>query len=116
MNVNEYLTGLLRIEVDAGKISAIENIYGKIKSEYVVKIISGSAEAAFLANGSVLRVLSFEEIKDAGADFSSRHLLPLFDCGDNDFIVYHVLTDDWSKFNATERVIFKRKQLLTDLL
>ena len=114
--MNEYLTGLSRIERDAGKIAAIEKIYGKIKSDIVVKIISGATETVFFANGSALRVLSFAEMEDAGEDFSGRHLLPLFDCGDNDFIVYNVLTDDWSKFNVTERIIFKRKRSLIELI
>jgi len=53
---------------DEEKIAAIEKTYGKIKRETAAKIVSNAAETVFFDNGSVLRSLSFAEIKNADAE------------------------------------------------
>lgn len=120
MNCQEYIKELqdnTKTE-DILKISSVENIYGKINSELVKKIISSSDQTKFFDNN--IRSLSFEEIieaeKDLHTDFTKKHLLPLFDLGDNDFIVYQLSSNTWADFNITDEIMFNTTTLLNNLL
>ena len=37
--------------------------------------------------------------------------IPLIDCGENDFIVYHFVDKIWSKFNIIDETVFKKNSL-----
>ena len=43
-------------------------------------------------------------------------MIPLIDCSDNDFIVYHFDSKTWSKFNIIDECVFKEKESLDELL
>ena len=49
-------------------------------------------------------------------DFDAKKILPLIDCGDNDFIVFHIGTNKWSRFNIVDECIFKERDSLEDVL
>lgn len=105
--------------IDMSKVRMVEDLYKKeIDNKLVMRIISSSEETKFFDDN--IRSLSFNEIieaeNDLHVDFKSKGLLPLFDCGDNDFIVYHLYDKTWSKFNITDNTIFKRSISLIDIL
>ena len=80
--------------------------------------ISGSNKTVFLDDN--IRILSFDEIinaeKELHVDFKSNQIIPLVDCGENDFIVYHFFDKIWSKFNIVDETVFKKKNSLQELL
>ena len=66
------------------------------------------------------RLLTYNEIlgaeEDLGVNFIQLHLLPLFDCGENDFIVYNISKNRWSLFNIIDECVFKETKTLEELL
>lgn len=118
MTKSEYIKTLPSVKLDEKKITKIENVYDTVFPEVVKKIISSAEETVFFDDD--YRILSVAEIADAKndlhVDFKSKGIIPLVDCGENDFIVYHFNDDIWSKFNIIDETVFKKKATLEDLL
>lgn len=116
MTKQEYLQSVK--ECPSDRIAKIEAMFGKIDNEVVRRAVSICDESIFLDDNS--RVLTFSEIIDAGkdlqVDFVNLGLIPIIDCGDNDFIVYHVADDSWSKFNIVDKTEFRKQRTLDDVL
>lgn len=115
----EYLSTINELEkIDAGMAEAIQKKYGHELPEIIKRIISFSKETVFLENDT--RILSASEIIQAEEElhvkFSALQLIPLVDCGDNNFIVYHFSDGSWSKFNLNDESIFKQHKSLEELL
>lgn len=74
---------------------------------------AAKSEPLFFDNEDFYRLLSFDEIINANDEFglslTSLNLLPLIDCGENDFICYNYKTANWCKFNVTDEVRFSEK-------
>ena len=112
-----YLKDIENVEINDRNVSKIKAVYGEIPL-IVQKIISYSSSSVFLDNGC--KQLSISEIidadKDLGVDFSKLKMIPLFDCGENDFIVYNLKSNSWSKYNTNDNSVFKKSSSLKDLL
>lgn len=110
MTKAEYLSVAMKRAVDSEKVKTVKSVYGDVKNQAVRKLISQADETVFLDGD--WRALSYSEILDAETDlhvsFSAQSLLPLFDCGDNDFVVYHLTEDNWSKFNIVDETVFSK--------
>ncbi len=118
MTKSEYIEKISSMKIDDSKVRKVESIYGGGLPEVVKKIVSNNEEAEFFDDG--VRIMSFDEILDAEKDlhieFHSKGLIPLADCGENDFIVYHLKDKIWSKFNIIDETVFKKKNDLSELL
>lgn len=118
MNRADYIKELEKFTVDTKKVEIIEKKYNTSLSEVVKKIVSNSEESVFFDDD--YRILSFAEIEDAESDlhvnFAEKGIIPIADCGENDFIVYHYNDDFWSKFNIIDDTVFKKQKSLEDFL
>ena len=118
MTKKEYIEQLSTKQIDEKKVEQIRSIYEPKLSETVKKIISNADESIFFDDE--YRMLSYQEIVDAQADlhvdFKKKGLIPVADCGENDFIVYHMADNSWSKFNIIDETVFKKRNLLEELL
>lgn len=118
MTKQEYLSQLNSVAVNDDKVSEIEKVYGVLKNEVVKEILSNAEETIFLDDD--IRSLEFSEIKDADKElhvgFSQKHFLPLFDCCENNFIIYNIPNNSWAMFNINDEVLFSEKSSLHDLL
>lgn len=118
MKKEDYIKQLENVEIDKDKVRKVGDIYGNDLPETVQRIISNSEESVFFDDNS--RMLAFEEILDAEqdlhVDFREKGMLPLADCGENDFIVYHVKDRLWSVFNIVDEAIFRKKNSLEELM
>ncbi len=118
MTGKEYLSSLAGIKPDQKKADRVASLYTSNLPQIIQKIISRAKEPVFLDDGS--RVLAYDEIVDAEKDlhvaFKERGMIPLVDCGENDFIVYHFEDRIWSKFNIIDETVFKKKKGLEELL
>lgn len=118
MTGKEYLKVLADVKVDKKKTEKIALIYAEKLPEIILKIVSNAEEPVFLEDG--YRVLSYAEIIDAEKDlhigFKGMSIIPLVDCGENDFVVYNFNDNIWSKFNIIDETFFKKKNKLEDLL
>lgn len=116
MTKKEYLSSVEACKINEAKIEEVEKVYHKIP-DFVKKMLSYSADSIFFDDG--YRTLSMAEIMDAEKDlhinFVEKNMIPVADCGENDFIVYHSDTGIWSKFNIVDESVFKRKNSLADL-
>jgi hypothetical protein len=112
MKFIETLKQLSQISINEKAVSKIENAYKTKLSEEVKKIISMHGETVFYDDFSLFRGLSVEEILDAtddmSVDFINKKLLPLFDVGDNDYIVFDFCEKCWYKFNIADEVKFSK--------
>lgn len=117
MTAVEFIEKLAGYEIDNKRKAKIERIYGSELPEIVGKIISAATKPIFFDG---YRVLSFDEICEAddelNVNFSRKKIIPLIDCGDNDFIVFHFKSNEWSKFNIVDECVFKKRNSLSDLI
>ncbi|MCI8713517.1 MAG: hypothetical protein HFH23_14900 [Ruminococcus sp.] len=117
MTNKEYLESIEGLHINNAKVSKIESLYGTEMSEIIKRIISNNDRTIFLEE---CRVLSYDEIVDAEVDlhvdFKGKQILPLFDCWDNDFMVYHYGTGKWSLSNIVDECVFEMRDSLAELL
>lgn len=117
MNRNDYLRELPNRKIDELKVKQIEELYECTVSEEVKRIISNCDKTIFLDDD--YRVLSFEEILEAPETlcelFVENKMIPLFDCMDNDFIVYKADTQKWLMFSTEDEIDFDEAECLADL-
>lgn len=118
MTREEYLNKLGSIPVNGDAASCAEAVYGGTLPAEVKQILSFSKESIFFDDG--FRALSLAEVlgawRELHVDFRAQGLVPLFDCGENDFIVYHIRDNVWSKYNIVDGTVFKKRDKLEDLL
>lgn len=118
MTRKEYFSKLKSVSVNDKIVTCVETVYGHTLPIVIKQILSFSKESVFFDDE--YRTLSLAEILDAQADlhvdFKSLGLIPLIDCGENDFIVYCINDDSWSKYNIIDELAFKKRTSLEDLL
>jgi hypothetical protein len=112
-----FMTQIQATNIDQSKIEKIKKIYGVSNlPELIEKILSNDQHHCI----NNTRFLSFSEItdakKDLNVDFAGKGILPIADCGDNDFIVYHFKDHKWSKFNIVDEVVFKKGKSFKELI
>jgi len=120
VNLKEALKELDKVEIDNSLISEVENLYEVELSDELKKIISLNKEGAFYNDMEFLQGLSSDDILDESdeliAECTELDLLPLFDIGENIYIVYNLQKNCWSKFNSSEEDLFEETQNLLDYL
>lgn len=118
MEKKEYLLKVRQAEIDSEKVEKVTKLYGAEMPDIIQRIVSYGQEAVFFDDG--VRVLAYEEIIDAEKDlhieFAKKGVIPIADCGENDFIVYHFNDNIWSKFNIVDESVFKKKKSIEELL
>ena len=118
MDKEQFLQAVSDQKPDTEKVWNIQKIYGCTPTEEIEKLISICGESVFI--GDECRLLAYSEIQNAceelHVDFVGQKLLPLFDCIDNDFIVWHFDTQNWSLYNITDQIAFNMREHLSDLL
>lgn len=119
MTGQEYIDIISKKEIVKSKITLIEDLYETKLPELVQKIVSNIDGNPIFLNDEI-RILSITEIinaeSDLHVDFKKKGIIPLFDCGNNDFITYHFKDKIWSKFNIIDEVSFKKKSNINELL
>jgi len=120
MNLKEKLKELDNVQVDDSLISEIETLYEIELPDEIKKIISLNKDGIFYDDIELLRGLSSDEILNASEDLSIEfvelYLIPLFDIGNNNFIVYNFEKKLWFKFNLVEEFVSEEAQSLLELL
>jgi len=92
MRLRDALAGLDSVEIDKASVREIEALYKTTLSNEVKKVISLHKDGVSYDDKSVLNGLSANAIlnayNDLYVDFIGLQLLPLFDIGDSEYIVY----------------------------
>ena len=120
MTKEEFLQLINITEIDEEKIKKVESIYGKFDNMFVKKLLSIKLETYFIESEDILRFLTTNEILSApeklNSELKNEKIIPLFDVGDNDFIVYHLDSKKWSLMNIITGVCFSETLEINDLL
>lgn len=118
MEKKDYLSKVGEAKIDPKKVEKVNKLYGGAMPDIIQRIVSYGQESVFFDDG--VRILSYEEIIDAEKDlhieFARKGIIPIADCGENDFIVYHFKDNIWSKFNIVDESVFKKKKSIEELL
>lgn len=109
---------LLSFVSESGKsISEIEKIYSCELDDDIKEVLNRKYESKKF---KTLRRVSINEIKDSekdlGIDFISNKIIPIFDVGDNDFIIYEISSKSFALFNITDSTTFKKRKNIKDIL
>ena len=120
MKLKEKLLNLEGALINNDFVTQLEKMYSTTLPEEVKRVVSLSDKTISYDDFSLLRGLSHAEIRDASADmavdFISQGILPVFDVGDNDYIVYDTKEQTWSKYNIVDEIKFSKTQDLTEYL
>lgn len=118
MTRKEFLQAVEKSKIDELIVANVENLYGHSLPQIIKEMVSYSQDSIFFDDG--YRTLSLSEILEAETDlhvdFIKYSMIPIIDCGDNDFIVYRFKDCLWSKFNITDGSVFKKRKSLFELL
>jgi lambda repressor-like predicted transcriptional regulator len=94
MRLRDALVKLDKIEIDKESINEIETFYKTTLPTGVKKVISLNKDGVSYDDKSVFNGLSVNAIlnayNDLYVDFVSMQLLPLFNIGDSEYIVYNL--------------------------
>jgi len=119
-SLKEALKELDKVQIDDSLISEIENLYEVDLPDELKKIISLNKEGVFYSDMTALEGLSADDLLDESDDLAAEctelDLLPLFDAGDNIYIVYNLNKKCWSKFNLSEGSLFDEAKDLLEYL
>lgn len=116
MGIKEFLKSIQVKEINYINVDRIERLINDKLPDFIRYILSNNNEMISFDDG--IRLLSMDEILDAKEDlqidFLSQGMIPLFDCFDNDFIVYMFNEKKYAKYNIVEEIAFKRRDNLLD--
>ena len=102
----------------SNKIKQVESLYSNTLPDEVACLVSNLDETVFFDNDSFIRLLSFQELIDAETDmnvmFCEKGIVPFFDLGDNDYLVYDLKKKMWCKYNIVDEVAFSSKTKLSE--
>jgi hypothetical protein len=103
-----------------------EELVGKIETAFgfkipsVLEIILSSSPDFYDTENCIYRLLDADEILDAqkhlGIDLIDKHILPVFDISDNDFICFNFDTGKYIVFNIIDQIDFFISDSLEELL
>lgn len=93
--------------------------YGCTIPEDVVSLVATFPNGEFL-EGPFCRKMSVREVLAAEnflhVDFRRHAIVPVFDCGDNDFICFQLANGRWTKFNIVDEISFADAADWTELI
>lgn len=114
----DLIKAVVETSIDDEKVKKIQELYEDEFPEFIKKMISFVDDVIFLENS--YRLLSYDEILNAEdelkVEFGKQGVLPLIDCGENDFISYGTNDGSWFVFNIVDEIRFKERESLSELL
>jgi len=120
MNTNDFLKQATEQSIHENLIQPLEQLYGTAFDENLRRALSVNPSGGFIESVDILRLLSNREMLNAnaelGVDFIHLRIIPVFDTGDNDYIVCDLTDNSWCKFNIVDSIKFMQNQTLAILL
>ncbi len=118
MNADNFINIIDSISINPEATASIEATYGVDLPDSIKRILSFDLDGHFFGNNK--RLLSLDEIITADEElhvgFKSMKIIPLFDTGDNDFIVYSCEENTWVLYNIVDKCAFYQSTELKELL
>lgn len=105
----EFLKSLEFTKVNIEILKQITNVYGSDVPLEIIKIFSSNTSPE-LFDENESRTLSLAEVLNAEENnhvpFKSKHIIPIIDCGSNDFIVFDIINRKWFVYNILDETMF----------
>lgn len=121
MKIIQFLTRVIERQNANDNLKVVEQRFFplKISNKEAQKLVcAAQPEPIFFDDNNFYRLLSLQEILDAESDmnvpFKKIGVLPLIDCGDNDFLSYDFKNYNWCKFNIVEEFKYSTKKSILD--
>ncbi len=120
MKLADVIRNADNIVIDNSFVRQIESVYFCKLPIFVTHILCIPENEFNYDEQVILRKLSNDMILEATielkSDFISNHLLPLFDCGDNDYLCYDYSKGLWCMYNIVDDTAFNKHAEIIDLL
>jgi hypothetical protein len=120
MKLADTLRTFTDICIDKKFASKVESLYSAKLPDEIKRLLSIGRESMSYEDIPLLRSLSQSEVLDASADmqvdFIGKRLIPLYDVGDNDYIVFDISNQRWCRFNIVDEVAFSYSDRLSNLI
>lgn len=118
MNRKDFLNSIEDAFVNNETKEKLFLVYGKSIPNLILKILS-LYPSSELFDENESRTLSFNEVLHAEEDnsipFKSNGIVPIVDCGNNDFIVYDSKKNNWCMYNILDEIMFNETSKFEDL-
>jgi hypothetical protein len=116
MKLADVIRNADKIVIDDSFVNRVEVVYS-CKLPKFVKYILCIPENESFDEPVILHKLSNDMILEAteemNSDFISNHVLPLFDCSDNDYLCYDYSSQIWCMYNiVNDRAFDKHENIL----
>ncbi len=116
MTFKEYMSSIAGNNIDTAYMESLKSKYCDNLPEAILEIFSNAENTVFLKNSR--RVLSYDEVMNASEElhvgFKEMGLIPIVDCGENNFIVYQFKEHSYAMFNITDETLFMIKSSLDE--
>lgn len=110
MKVIDFINQIPNSEINSDIIKNIEEKYNIALNGFLRRLVSQTSKTIFFEGNIITRLLSIDEILDAPEDlhqdFIGKGYLPLFEIGDNDFIVYVNTKSNYAIYNIVDECLF----------
>ena len=118
MNKQEFINSALVHEINEDRVKEISELYKVQLEEVIQKIISIADEVDFFDEER--RMLSYDEIKSGskllGINVVEEGMIPLIDAYDCNYIVYLIRDGSWAKYTTVDKMMFKKRNTLEEIL
>ena len=109
------------VEINDDVVYRVEEAYGVELPKSVKNILSVAPEGlSFISAFDDFRLMSTQEIINApqtlNVDFNAIKSIPIFDLGNNIYVVYQYMLDRWGKYNATSGMMGDINRSLDSLM
>lgn len=120
MSINDFIIAIDSVKINPNVDNILYNIYSIQLPEIIKKIFSVSQESIFFSGLDFCRLLSLEEVQNAEKqlhiNFIEKKIIPIFDTGDNNFIVFNIKDSSWAKFNIVDEILYFSNRTFKDIL
>jgi hypothetical protein len=120
VKLKNKLNELNNVKIDTDFVARLEITYRISLPIEVKSLVSLGKATIFYDDFPLLRGLSHDEIlsapSDMAVDFIGEKIVPIFDVGDNDYIVYDIAEGAWCRYNIVDGIKFGKSKALTELL
>lgn len=118
MTKKDYIDSIKKCAISDKVVQQVAAVYTDNLPSEIKQMLSYDQNSIFFEDE--YRTLSLSEVLEAEQDlhvnFVALRMIPLVDCGDNDFIIYDFETMMWAKFNIVDECRFKQRESLHEVL
>ncbi len=119
MYIKDFVAAIAVAQENCAIVSKIESAFGCSLSPECKRVLSFNEGGEIFDDDDIRRLMSTSEILSASqelhVDFPAVGIVPVVDCGDNDFAAYNFNKGKWCKYNIVENCMFSEKASFAQL-